>query len=98
MEEARIINESDNVATSLVSLEIGEVRLCVGKKFWCLRLKEPIPLGHKFSLQHIGKGDYIIKHGKIIGKASVPMTPGEHVHTHNVESLRGRGDLSLSQA
>lgn len=37
----------------------------------------------------------VIKYGEIIGKASVEIRKGQHVHVHNLESLRGRGDLEV---
>lgn len=47
---------------------------------------ETIPAGHKFALKDIKKGEYIIKYGEIIGKASENIKKGEWVHTHNVKS------------
>lgn len=45
------------------------------------------------AIKDIPKGGEIIKYGEIIGRATANIEPGEHVHVHNVESLRGRGDL-----
>jgi altronate dehydratase small subunit len=41
----------------------------------------------------IGKGDDVVKYGEIIGRATADIAKGEHVHVHNIESLRGRGDI-----
>ncbi len=38
-------------------------------------------------------GDGVIKYGEIIGRATCDIDVGDHVHVHNVESQRGRGDL-----
>ena len=38
------------------------------------------------------RGDEIVKYGQVIGHASKAIAVGEHVHVHNVESARGRGD------
>jgi len=97
MERAIIMNELDNVATALVSLDVGKVSVHIGEKSIEIELKEAVLIGHKFSLKYIGKGENVIKYGQIIGKASAPIESGRHVHTHNVESLRGRGDLSLTK-
>ena len=35
----------------------------------------------------------IIKYGESIGRASADIRKGEYVHIHNLEALRGRGDL-----
>jgi altronate dehydratase small subunit len=56
--------------------------------------KEDIPFGFKIALRNISQGEKIYKFGEAIGIASVPITKGEMVHVHNVEGLRGRGDLS----
>ena len=47
---------------------------------------EKIPAGHKFALRDIKQGDYVIKYGEIIGKATQDIPQGEWVHTHNVKS------------
>ncbi|MDD6995416.1 MAG: altronate dehydratase family protein [Candidatus Borkfalkiaceae bacterium] len=47
---------------------------------------ESIPAGHKFALKDIAAGEYIIKYGEIIGKATQNIKKGEWVHTHNVKS------------
>ncbi|MFQ5657413.1 MAG: SAF domain-containing protein [Candidatus Methylomirabilales bacterium] len=41
----------------------------------------------------MARGAPIIKYGQVIGRATVEIAPGDHVHVHNMESLRGRGDL-----
>ncbi len=43
-----------------------------------------IPVGHKVALRAIAKGQPINKYGWPIGHALVDITPGEHVHTHNL--------------
>src|SRR5262249_51579525 len=43
-----------------------------------------IGLGHKLALSPIDKGAAIYKYGQIIGFASKPIGPGDHVHVHNV--------------
>jgi len=53
-----------------------------------------IPSGHKIALRAIGAGALIHKYGQVIGRASTPIASGEHVHVHNVEGTRGRGDLA----
>ena len=45
-----------------------------------------IPAGHKFALKDIKKGEYVIKYGEIIGRATQNIQKGEWVHTHNVKS------------
>ena len=52
----------------------------------CLDGNEKIPAGHKYALQDISCGEYVIKYGEIIGRATVDISEGEWVHTHNVKS------------
>ena len=52
------------------------------------------PSGHKFALLEIPAGGEIRKYGEIIGLATRVIRPGEQVHVHNLESCRGRGDIS----
>lgn len=47
---------------------------------------DTIPAGHKFALCDIAQGDYVIKYGEIIGRATTDIKKGEWVHTHNVRS------------
>lgn len=51
-----------------------------------LQGKGDIPAGHKFALKEIAKGEYVIKYGEIIGRATQDIACGEWVHTHNVKS------------
>ena len=54
---------------------------------------EPIAPGHKVALTDIAVGQPVIKYGSPIGTASAAIAAGAHVHTHNVASSRGRGDI-----
>ena len=53
---------------------------------------EPIRFGHKFAVKAIEQGEDIIKYGEVIGAASAFIPAGAHVHVHNLEGKRGRGD------
>ena len=48
-----------------------------------------IPYGHKLALCDIATGEY----GEEIGVATHDIRRGEYVHVHNLDSMRGRGDL-----
>ncbi|MBQ8291958.1 MAG: altronate dehydratase [Clostridia bacterium] len=52
----------------------------------CLDGGENIPAGHKYALRVIKKGEYVVKYGEIIGRATADIQTGEWVHTHNVRS------------
>jgi len=52
----------------------------------CLDGTQDIPAGHKIARQNIAKGDYVIKYGQVIGRATQDIREGEWVHTHNLHS------------
>ena len=80
MEEVKIalkVNDLDNVAT------IFAENITVGN----------VPYGHKIAVKDIKKGEQITKYGEEIGVATHDIKFGEYVHVHNLDSMRGRGDL-----
>lgn len=92
------ITEKDNVATALDDTKAGEiVTVHQGELNRDIKVKDAIAFGHKFALRQIDVGEDIIKYGEIIGKATAKIQPGEHIHVHNVESQRGRGDLAVKE-
>jgi hypothetical protein len=88
---ALVISDRDNVATALEPLDKGRT-ISVGGA--TVLVAEPIARGHKVALRAIRAGEAVIKYGSPIGTASCDIAPGAHVHTHNVASARGRGDLA----
>ncbi len=90
---AILINSKDNVATALRLLKKGEkISFSEGSRTVEVVLSEDIPCGHKLALEDIEIGAPIIKYGETIGLATHNISPGEHVHIHNVEGTKGRGD------
>jgi altronate dehydratase len=90
MKSVLVISERDNVATALQPLQPGLTLELVGG---ALAVREPVPSGHKIALRTIRAGEAVIKYGSPIGLATIEIAAGSHVHTHNVASTRGRGDL-----
>ncbi len=43
-----------------------------------------IPRGHKIALAGVGRGEPVRKYAQVIGYASTPIAPGDHVHVHNL--------------
>ena len=86
-----VISDADNVATALEALEPGRV---IQHNGIAISIRESIPRGHKLSLKAIATGGSVIKYGSSIGIATADIVPGAHVHTHNLSSERGRGDLA----
>jgi altronate dehydratase small subunit len=93
---AIVISARDNVATALEMLEPGRV-LEMGAGDGVSRqvtVRDRIPPGHKVAVEPIGAGEEVRKYGSAIGTAVTDIAVGAHVHTHNVASARGRGDLA----
>jgi hypothetical protein len=90
MNAVLVISERDNVATALEPLAAGRA---IQAGVQTLVVAETIPRGHKIALCAITLGQDVVKYGSPIGRASVDIAAGTHVHTHNVASMRGRGDL-----
>ena len=90
---AIVIDARDNVATALRQLEPGtSISVERTGEVISVTLLQAIPVGHKFALEDIELGEPIIKYGEVVGRATRKIAQGEHVHIHNVEGLRGRGD------
>lgn len=90
--EALLMHLDDDVALAVVDLAAGQVIQVDGRS---IRLSQAIPCGHKFALRPVVRGERVRKYGQPIGRATAHIAPGELVHAHNLESLRGRGDLNL---
>ena len=93
MKAALVISERDNVATALQPLDPG-TNLTLGGA--SITVGDPIPSGHKVALRDIAAGEAVVKYGSPIGVATSGIRAGAHVHTHNVASSRGRGDLDAA--
>lgn len=95
--DAVVLNARDNCATLLKSARAGQtvsVFVAGGGAPQPLTLADDIEFGHKAAMSAIAKGGAVVKYGEVIGAASRDIAPGAHVHVHNVESLRARGDMS----
>jgi altronate hydrolase len=55
---------------------------------------ERIPAGHKVAIRPIAVNEPIYRYGQIIGFATQPIAPGQHVHTQNC----GMGDFDRDYA
>lgn len=80
---AIVLAKSDNVGVVTDDIRPGNDVLVAKHP---LLVKDPIPFGHKIALLPIAAGADIIKFGVPIGRATMPISAGEHVHVHNVES------------
>ncbi|MGI6576074.1 MAG: UxaA family hydrolase [bacterium] len=93
---AIMLSPTDNTATVLESFSAGEeVPVKTDTGYILVKLKDSIDSGHKLAVQFIPKGGFVLKYGQQIGRAVEDIQRGAWVHVHNVESLRGRGDLAV---
>jgi altronate dehydratase small subunit len=96
---ALILNAKDNVATTLENVKAGErVAAALGDEVIYLDVVEDIPYGFKVARADIALGSEVYKYGEVIGRASKAIGKGQLVHVHNVEGIRGRGDLAARGA
>lgn len=91
--DAHCVTKEDNVAVVIRDVTEGEsVAVHIGEEILKITAATAVPLGHKIALCAFKQDDRILKYGEVIGIASTDIPAGAHVHDHNLEGLRGRGD------
>jgi altronate hydrolase len=69
---------------------IAKLRLAAGTRVETdagpIALAADIPAGHKIATRARAAGEPVHRYGQVIGVATVPIAPGEHVHRHNLEA------------
>jgi altronate hydrolase len=89
------LHEKDNVVVALKDLDAGQVISVKGIE---ILLKDVIKKGHKIAIKDLNVSDHVMKYGSPIGHATVKITVGEHVHTHNTKTnLDGIQDYQYQQ-
>ena len=84
---ALIADPSDSVVTLTAAVRKGDtVAYYCGADVLSLTAKQDIPVYHKIAVRPVEKGRPVLKYGEIIGIARCGISPGEHVHTHNLSS------------
>ncbi len=89
-----LLDPRDTVAVVLVPLQRGTpVEISRADETVRVVAEAMIPFGHKIAVTPMQAGDPVVKYGEVIGVATRPIDPGQHVHVHNVRSDRaGAGD------
>ncbi|MFZ9440664.1 MAG: UxaA family hydrolase, partial [Hylemonella sp.] len=64
---------------------IARTQLLSGSAVEGVTVRGLVPPGHKLALRAIAQGQPVRRYNQIIGFASKPIAPGEHVHTHNLD-------------
>ena len=89
MINAVLIHKDDSVAISIEKIAKGDmVEFKKENEVISFKAIDDIPMYHKVALKDIKKGEPILKYGEHIGQASQEIKKGNHVHEHNVESVR----------
>lgn len=81
----------DNVLVALEPLQTGQQAKTIDGLMLCVT--QPVPFAHKLALRPILKGATVTKYGEPIGVTSEDIAPGDHVHIHNIRSLRIAGEV-----
>jgi altronate dehydratase small subunit len=89
------LDPQDTVAAVLADAPVGsEIAAECGDARQTVIAVEAIPFGFKVALEAVAAGGTVRKYGAPIGRASQPIKAGQLVHIHNLEGIRGRGDLA----
>ena len=89
------VDDLDNVATIFANGIVDGTQVEVRDKRGqseIIAVRGDVPYGHKIALTEIHVGEQITKYGEEIGIATQEIKPGDYVHVHNLDSMRGRGD------
>lgn len=88
--KALVMNPQDNVATLLQETPANSEITLISKARNIGNIKnlEQVDAYHKIALENISKDQNIHKYGEIIGIVTEEIKIGEHVHTHNVRSIK----------
>ncbi|MDB5084783.1 MAG: D-galactarate dehydratase [Bacilli bacterium] len=91
--DAIAIDSKDQVATALRDLKAGDtIAYRLGEDIFKVAAIKDIPFGHKIAIRSVNAGQPVYKYGEVIGAATTDIAIGDHVHVHNIEGIRGRGD------
>ena len=77
---------------------IARTQLVGGTPIESVTSRGLIPPGHKIAVRAIGQGEPVRRYNQIIGFASQPIAPGEHVHVHNLDMGPDKGDFARDYA
>ena len=77
---------------------IARTQLVGGTPIESVTSRGLIPPGHKMAVRAIGQGEPVRRYNQIIGFASQPIAPGEHVHVHNLDMGPDKGDFARDYA
>lgn len=76
-----LLRPDDNTCIAARTLSTGDEIEVAGQT---LKVSASAPMGHKFAIRGIKKGDKVYKFGQVIGFATSDIAPGDWVHVHNM--------------
>lgn len=83
--------KDDDVGVAVMDIkagsEIGAATL-EGVPVGSVKVTQDVPLGHKVALKPMAQDKPVIEYGQVIGRAMKEIGRGDHVHVHNIRTLR----------
>jgi altronate hydrolase len=84
------LHPEDDVAIAKIDLREGIILLADdpvdASPTTDVTVRQTVPGGHKVALRAIDTGGPVRRYGQVIGFATRAISPGEHVHTHNLSA------------
>jgi altronate hydrolase len=75
-----VLKPGDDVGVAVTGLEPGDRPQGMPG----VTVRTAVPRAHKVALNPVPPGAPVRKYGQLIGTATAPISPGDHVHTHNL--------------
>jgi hypothetical protein len=93
LSRAVLLHPSDDVAVLVEPAAAGETVEIVGGDAGGdaggpLASAVALPLGHKIAVRALAEGTPVRKCGEVIGRMTATAARGDHIHVHNLVSLR----------
>ncbi|MFC7404247.1 UxaA family hydrolase [Georgenia alba] len=84
-----LLRPDDDVAIATRDLPAGTTLPLPGGP---VTVTSTVPRAHKVAVRPVAAGSPVRKYGQSIGRATRPLEPGDHVHTHNLAFDEGARD------
>jgi predicted RecA/RadA family phage recombinase len=88
MPNALILHPADSVVTVIADIAVGD-KVSWDDSGHAVTAVEPVAFGHKIAIRPTATGNAVVKYGASIGVATQDIQVGQHVHVHNLRSVRG---------
>lgn len=91
MARALLLNPADHVAVLVDCAAAGDrVDIVNGQGVAQVTVAASLGVGQKIAVADAATGARLRKYGEVIGELTSAVRAGDHVHVHNLVSLRGR--------